>query len=200
MCNLTKILFAFASIAALHSCVSPNQTYLVDFDQDVTVYIGSEDKKEIKQGDKVELPTKPVFIANSSFDVVALVPIPEKAGSIHVNIPKDSRRNSVNGDKNKDLGLELNQMAQAIVEIQQLIAGKHPDDALTRIMVLRSRYPNFHYLRFLEASCFFLKEDLPRAKDLVEEALRDFPNDTAGRAFAKQMGVKLVDPQIGATQ
>ena len=192
-------LLIFVVMAFMGSCASRTETYLMDFDQDVTVYLSDDEKKEIKRGEKTELPMKPFFIANSSFDTVALVPIPEKEGLVHIKIPKDSSRKSANLGSSKDLSPEMNLTTQAVVEVQQLIAEKRPDEALSRITILRTRYPKFSYLLFLEASCLFLKEDIDRAKELVSAALREFPNDTAGIAFAKQLGVRIGDSTSGDT-
>ncbi len=192
MAILFKFFSSLITLTVIAGCVTRKDTYMMDFDQDVTLDFGNEGKKDIKRGDKVEVPIKPVFISNTNLDVVALVPVPEKEGSVHVKIPKGmSQQKNQISNLSKDLGQELNQATQAIVEIQQLIAEKRPDEALNHILVLRARQPRFTYLQFLEASCFFLKGDMDRSKELVQQALRQFPNDSTGLAFAKQLGLRV---------
>lgn len=177
-----KILASIVLLGA--ACASPDKrSYSVVFDQDAIVYTKEDRKLNVKAGEAVEITSGPALIVREQFQTVLLLPIPEKTSKVEVHLPQDENLKS----KGLDPASAFNQIAQAIMEIQRLLAQKEPDLALSQIQTLRAQHPQFSYIRFLEASCYLLKSDLDKAKEIATFALKEFPNDPVGNAFVETL-------------
>ena len=193
MCNgwkKKKLFGAMIIVAigvALSSCASQNKpSYLVSFDQDVSILAIDDEVKEIKKGESVALSAEPMTISREDHKTVLLIPLPQESGTIHVKLPHEDEAASDKDDK----AATPNQIAQSIIEIQNLLMEERADEALARIQTMREHYPSFSYIGFLEASCFVMKRDYVKARDVAERTLKEFPNDKSGRLFIDQLNSK----------
>ncbi|MEI8027600.1 MAG: hypothetical protein WCI18_14735 [Pseudomonadota bacterium] len=189
------VLVAIATFAV--GCNSTTNSYRLEFDQDVTMLLENSQEKSIKRGESLELPIEPMTFTRSDYRTVVLLPVIPNKGSFRIRLPKESSTENpldAGGEKAKGarsqaaVGRDANNIARAIVEIQILLTEKRADEALVKIQIIRGKYPAFSYLTFLEASCFVVKNDLPKAQSLVEIALKEFPDDFAGRQFLESIG------------
>ncbi len=197
-------------VAAIHAvgCSSMSPSYRLEFDQDVTLLLENNQEKPVKRGEAVEAPIAPMTITRANHKSVVLLPVVPNEGNFRIRLPKESPADaatSVQDLKMADeqqrelLGREANTIAKSVVEIQTLLTEKRADEALIKIQLMRERYPKFSYLTFLEAGCFLVKDDLDKARALVESALKEFPDDLSGRQFLESLEKPLVNEQA-ATQ
>ena len=195
-------IFALVAITAFAaSCNSTTNSYRLEFDQDVTMLLDDNQEKSIRRGESLELPIEPMTFTRSDYKTVVLLPVIPNIGSFRIRLPKESSRETsldAGGEKTKGaqhqaaVGHDANTIARAIIEIQNLLIEKRADEALVKIQLIRGKYPAFSYITFLEASCFIVKNDLAKAQALVEIALKEFPDDFAGRQFLEFIGKQNV--------
>ncbi len=194
MMHFVKLSWLFTFFAAVSGCATRSEpSYRVEFDHDVSIILENDQVKEVKRGEPVDIPAAPITVTRSGHKTVVLLPIPSKVGILQVRLPKEVQKNESEDFARTDFGQEANRVAQAIIEIQNLLVEKRADEALVKIQIVRDRLPGFSYLRFLEASCFVVKNDLTKAKVLAEQALLEFPNDEVGWEFMTQVGMKNID-------
>ena len=94
-----------------------------------------------------------------------------------------------------DWGTEFNKIGQYMVIIQNLLASNTPDEALVQINNLRTKYPTFTYLRFLEASAYIVKRNFSRARPILEQALKNFPDDALGQQMLRDLDGSISTPK-----
>ncbi len=186
------------------SCTSP-QTATIKFDEEVNVVYKNGETKKVPPGARVSMPDAPLTITRPGGVAVILLPVPNKNGLMQLKLPqqilskeqtavpeKCTVANAANKLENSPAPLpDTNIVVQAVIEVQLLLSKQLPDEALQKITVIKSLYPSFSYIRFLEASSYAMKNDKNRAKEIIALALRDFPNDESGRQFAVALGVKI---------
>lgn len=176
------------------SCASTEpKPYRIAFDQNVSILTENGQTKDVKRGASISHSRRPLTVAGPDLATVVLIPIPAAPGLVRVRLPqgnplkvgpvKQDQASLADCKEAKASSVDINAVARSIIQVQSLLVEKRPDEALARIQALRERYPSFSYLRFLEASCFVLKNDLPKARDLVSLALKDFPDDAVARQF-----------------
>lgn len=174
------------------SCVSVPPKFQIEFDQDVNILMNDKVEKSVKRGERIEVSMKPMTFSQNNHKSVVLLPVVPNVGSFKIRLPKeaapepapvatDTKRNEE--EIRTEKGRDANKVARELFEIQMLLIEKRADEALIKVQLMRNRLPSFTYLMFLEASCFFVKRDFARAKSVAESALREFPDDVAGRQF-----------------
>lgn len=198
----------------LTSCMTEEaEQYNVEFNQEVRLL--SEDNKirKIKKGKVVSLESEPVTVVRKNSKTIVLLPLPPEGGNLKVFMPPEETLPAPQivpsppvavvcppAPQAKplicpaaplvpppDYGAEFNKIGQAMVGIQNLLGSNAPDEALAQISIIRTKYPTFSYLRFLEASAYIVKGNTARARTLLEQALKDFPDDTLGQQLFKEL-------------
>jgi hypothetical protein len=84
--------------------------------------------------------------------------------------------------------------------VQQLFAANNPQAALDRIETLQAKYPKIHTLKFLKASCLILLGEKERAKVVLEDALRAWPNNRAGLDLFRSLTGRAYTPESSRGQ
>ena len=187
-----------ASVAG--GCASSDKSYQVTFDQDVNLISETDGVKKIKSGETIELSDHPLTIAQEDHKTVVILPLPQKKGRVQIRLPKDAQKMNETAKAMPQSGSALskedqNKIAQNLVEIQQLMLEKRVDEALTKIQLVRSQFPDLSYLNFFEASCLAIKNEREKAIIMVEETLKDFPNDSVAKKFFSQLSENANNPK-----
>lgn len=167
-------------------CASDRGTsYGVEFDQDVVVFVGSDNPKNLKRGESLAASDTPMTITRPGHASVILLPLPQASGTVKLKLPRDDNANADTSKNN--LAADANKIAQSVIEIQSLIMEKRAEEALSKIQLVQENFPGFSYLRFLEASCFLIKNDVSRARELTSLAMQEFPDDRSGKQFLEEL-------------
>jgi hypothetical protein len=176
--NLPSVV-AFMALAFLQKAcaVSSNQNFILEFNQDVSVSTEGLETKNVKQGESISLPLNAILVSRPAFKSLILLPVPANPGLIKVKLPLDDAGS----------GAIANQIMRAVFDVQRLLLDNKADEALTRIQSLKDKYLGFSYLSFLEASCYAVKRDFSKAKEIAEATLKEFPDDESARSFLKDL-------------
>lgn len=216
MLSKTFIKLAISLTLCLHltSCMTEEaEQYNVEFNQEVRLL--SEDNKirKIKKGKVALLESDPMTVTRKNSKTIILLPLPPEGGTLKVFMPPEETPPlpvplpsppvavvcppapqpkplvcpAAPLPPLPDYGAEFNKVGQAMVAIQNLLGNNSPDEALAQISIVRTKYPTFSYLRFLEASAYIVKGNTARARTLLEQALKDFPDDTLGQQLLKDL-------------
>jgi tetratricopeptide (TPR) repeat protein len=151
----------------------------------VTVMNGKPQLKpagEVLDFDQDELP---LYIQKPGYLGVFIVPTNAQSEKISVALEPFDVWGSEWGQRHADRSLQ--EVLIETARVQHLFASNNPQAALDRIDALEAKYPKIHALKFLKASCLLLLGEKERAKFVLEEALRAWPNNRAGLDLFKSL-------------
>jgi len=152
----------------LGGCFSSKSTSIIEFMHDVDVQIGSKASEHHPEGDNIEISDTPILISAKGHDSLYLVP--------HTNSPK-SIQIRLKPSVKVDLEEKLDDAFFKINEVFSLMSTGKNKEAIAKITVLEQTYQEVTYFRFLKASCLILNKEFAKAKTILEELNRFYPEN-----------------------
>ena len=126
-------------------------------------------------GEFILVDDQPVIIESPGHIGVMILP-PGKTAT--VSKLKLKPLNSWSGEKTELVANDiLSKLLPKIIKIQSLLSQKKSQDAYNMARTLRVKYPRINYLKFIEATCLVVTGRLQQARDLLKQALNEYPNN-----------------------
>lgn len=184
----TRITWVFYPLLFVNSCASTSEhARTLEFSSDVQVVDQDGGVKPVPKGTAYPFRGDAATITRPGKLPVVLISVPPDGGNLKLNLPDAEPPKSFGSVARTYKDVDLNAVTSSLVEVQQMLLNRQTDEALARIQSIRESYPGLTYIKFLEASCYLLKGDNPKALALTESGLQDFPNDVNGKSLKAKL-------------
>ena len=186
---MRRLLSIATTLVVIHiftSCGSPGPLgkNAINLSQDATITTQGK-AKPFRAGSKVPIKDQPVFVEAPGYVGVLVIPDQNSSRIVKVNLrPIETWGGEAFNHK---LNENLNKLVNGIVNVQALLAAHKAREAMEEIGKLERANPSLSALSFLKASCYVMLNDQARAKNALENALRDFPGDNNGQSLYEEL-------------
>ena len=158
-------------------------------DQNSLVQVAGKPPVELKAGESFTLNEYPVLVESAGYMSVLLV-APKDASSKELILRLRPQENFGGKSFDHKVNHTVGEVVSGVNEVQILLASKKVDQAFEKLNLLQQKFPEFTWLNFLRASCLVVKGQRDEAKAALEVALKDFPEDPAGKRFYEALNGK----------
>lgn len=152
----------------------------VELAQDATVTEWERGPIKKKKGESFVVSDKPVLVESEGFIPAMLLPL-DAAGTGKLDLRPVDRIDGAALHRRESVIFST--LLSGVSDVQVSLASRKPYDALSKAESLISKYPDIVALKFLKASCLVALGRQREAKALLEQGLKEFPNDK----YAKRM-------------
>lgn len=152
------------------------------------IYTDSNEKKEFKAGEKLNLEktTQPMMIFSEGRAPVVIVPVCQNSAELTVKNP-DIKEWAL-PLLQQEIDKELSTVMLSIKRIELNLKKRKFDLAQSQLNAVQEKYPNVAYFDFLRASLLLLTGDRTNALSALKKAMTVHPNDPAGQQLLKTLG------------
>lgn len=168
---------------------SENQKNEIVFAQAVEVTVLGKESVAKASGDSMPVEDKPVYIEAPGYVGVVVVPTSTENGKIRVAL-KPAEKWTTTGEKSRNQQQNnkvVSEIIEGVSQVQRLLIENRGEDALVEVTNLSNRYPNISYLNFMRASCLVVIGKQELALEVLEAALKDFPDNNSGKQLYKSL-------------
>ena len=179
--NATHLLWIVGLTIAVSACATPSpHRFEFELLQDAQVSGLEGAPKGFKKGQKLKMGSQPYLVESPGYLSVLVLPgASELPNRMKLSLKKDERLDAVKCDLVQDQ--KVQDVLPEIERLQTMIGQDHAKDALARLDELQRKHPRVTFLNFLRASILVVLGDQAQALSILGVALRDFPQNEAGR-------------------
>lgn len=160
------------------SHIKPAQTQF-SVDRDSTITEAGESPVKLKLGEKLEVGKKPILVESPGYTSVFLIPNIDSKNDLQLTMkPMDLDQTS--SIIQKKYHKNLTEILTDIYRVQNHLALSEVSEAITKVNKLIEKYPHIAYFKFLQASCYVMKGNKKRSKEILEVALSEYPDHPEG--------------------
>lgn len=166
-------------LACLGCASQAKHSARVELEHDAKVKIGDANPIDKKKGDTVEVSQVPVLVEAPGKIGVLLIPLHSQEQVAKIALQKGGEIST--GLSEADAIKAQNYLLTKANEVQTWLAERKTKEALTLVDELIQKYPKVVQLKFMKASCLVLMDERERARVLLEIALKEDPENRAGK-------------------
>ena len=181
MKTIATILLLFLS-----GCLSVSDPgYEIELGHSALITVGLDSSVEKKSGETVRSDGSPILIEKEGRISLLIYPAVEGQGAYKVNLKeiKDWGGESLAAASSQ----AINDVLSEFNKIQVLMSENKAQEALGAVTELKKKYPKLSYLSFIEASCHFMLGNMDQARQNLNVALKDFPDNELGLTLEKKL-------------
>ncbi len=183
---LTNKLAQLFILYILSSCSSTSDKNInVKLEQDAFVTVGEGSPSAMKKGDQFELSSVSTLIQQPGF--VSLMIVPESHNHSEVKVALKPLDTWASDYQKKVNSRVITEILSGINDVQSKIADKNIGQALEAVNALKSKHPDVVYIDFLKASCLVLAGDNQKAIGILDNALKEFPDNAPAQKLYKRL-------------
>ena len=177
-----SLLVCTASVSC--ATVSSPSKYSVYVDQDVQITSEINKVEQKMKGQKIDFD-EPLLIESPGYVGLLVVPINDKANLVKVSLKPIEE---LGGEQiQKQNNLVLNDLVNGINDIQILLSTNKSKEALTKVEEIQVKYPKVSHLKFLKASCLVVQGERAKARVILSEALKEFPDNENAKQLLQSL-------------
>jgi hypothetical protein len=177
--KISPFLFLLAPLAITSCGTLRSPGYVLELSEDANVSIGSETAIPKKKGDLVTLDESSYAVIEAPGRIPIIVAPRGGPGRLKVSLKETSLIQSSAEEQNRF----LNEIVFELNAIQSLVSKGRTREALAEIEGGEKKHPGIGAFSFLKASCLVLLDEPHRARTVLEDALKRFPDNSQGKAL-----------------
>lgn len=167
------------------SSLSSGKAVQVKVLQDVSIRTDNSSPTAKKKGETFDVASNPVVVESPGFVSTLLIPLHSNSGIAELSLaPFENTTKCITPERPSE---QMNKLLSDFNQAQMLLAERHVGEALRLADDLLVRYPSVTHLKFFKASCLVVDGRRDEAKHLLEEGLREFPDDEIGRKLYRSL-------------
>lgn len=180
-----RIFLSFASLGLVACSSAPKERAKLTVSHDVVLSSVGEEGKEYKKGETFELEMKKPFWVKSEGRISALIfPKQAQSDNMELVLPKLTYE-AYSPEIKEQSNLLMGKLFENMLRIQEHLARREVNKALQIVESIKVAYPEFTFINFFEATCYYLKRDYAKAQNALDIALKDFPENIEGNKLNK---------------
>ena len=131
---------------------------------------------------------EPVWVNVKNHVPAMLIPLHTDRSTVKLETP--SILEAVLKGKQKKIDAELSDILLRFIRIQSMLQRKQMTEAKAQLAELKAKYPDVHFLNFLQASVYMLTGDQENALVVLKKGLKHHPEYEAGKLLLEKLEAK----------